>query len=155
MMAHRKASGRRYHPLWWLSTILLTLFLAACSPGLSKSSLDEHDRKWTQAGISSYSYDLVRYCFCEGSGETINVNVREGGVVSARYDGEAVRVSPPKGLTIREIYDVLQSAIEDSDVKVTASFSEDGIIPVDVSIKHATAMDADMSITVSNFRIPD
>jgi len=75
--------------------------------------------------------------------------------VSARYDGEAVRVSPPKGLTIREIYDVLQSAIEDSDVKVTASFSEDGIIPVDVSIKHATAMDADMSITVSNFRIPD
>ena len=62
-------------------------------------------------------------------------------------------VEPPRGLTVSEIYDVLQSVVNDNDIKVIARFSEDGTLPVDVTIEHSTAMDGDLSINLSNFRV--
>ena len=49
--------------------ILISLVvLGACSDQLSQEALSEHHKIWSEAEISDYSYDLVKSCYCEGSG---------------------------------------------------------------------------------------
>ena len=152
MICQRARCGEYHRLLKTCVPVAFCLILIACSARLSQSTLDAHMRQWTNANIASYSYDLVRYCFCDGSGETINVEVKDGVVVSARYANASSAVEPPTRMTVSKIYDVLQSAVYDNEVKVTAKFSEDGTLPIDVMIKRSTAMDGDLSINVSNFR---
>lgn len=102
--------------------------------------------------LVDYSYELVRHCYCDGSGELIHVDVRDGDSVSAYYATEFSSVESPRGWTVPELYDLIQSAIQDDKTKAIVSFSEDGSIPTRILLKHSTAMDANLTLILSDFR---
>lgn len=132
--------------------ILISLVvLGACSDQLSQEALSEHHKIWSEAEISDYSYDLVKSCYCEGSGKTINVVVEDGLVITASYSNWPDATDSPRGMTVSEIYDLLRSSTSDDDVDVSARFSKDLSVPLDVSIKHKSAIDLDVMIELRNF----
>lgn len=131
--------------------LILLVVLGACSDQLSQEALSEHHKTWTEAEISDYSYDLVKSCYCEGSGKTISVVVEDGLVITANYSDWSDATESPRGMTVSEVFDLLRSSTSDDDVKVSASFSEDFSVPLDVSIKHKSAIDLDVLIELRNF----
>lgn len=133
--------------------LIVVLMLTSCSNELSQSSLDEHIQIWNDANIADYSYELVEYCYCNNSGMVRMVEVRNNVVVSTSFLESQDVSAPGDGNSIREIYELITTALNSPNVRVTVNFSTDGARPTDVRLTNESAIDADVRVTLSNFRI--
>ncbi len=138
--------------------VVLALILSACSAG---SAYDQNLKKWREAGVSHYRYNLVIGCFCPFYQDMpLAVEVQNGEVVSiTRVDGTTVDASDPnheyyvKYATIDRLFAELESEMAGAE-EVTAAYDPEFGFPMEVSIDVIKlAMDDELSWRVTNFEI--
>ncbi|MCK6584440.1 MAG: DUF6174 domain-containing protein [Anaerolineales bacterium] len=138
--------------------VVLALILSACSAG---SEYDQNLKKWQEAEVSHYRYNLVIGCFCPFYQDMpLTVEVRNEEVVSiTRVDGTPVDASDPnheyyvKYATIDRLFAELESEMAEAE-EVTAVYDPELGFPAEVSIDVVKlAMDDELSWQVTNFEV--
>ena len=145
--------------LRWLAAAFVAV-IGGCSilesgPG---DDLNEHRRAWSRLGISNYTFDYVRLCFCGGpAGDTLRIVVRGDSVVSVENRGPRAEPIQPSVYTvwvktIDGLFDELKDAIDEDadqvDVQYDRQFSYPRIANIDF-IKRA--IDDEMRFEITRF----
>lgn len=143
----------------WIAAVLLAA-LGGC--GILESGpeddLDEHRRAWDRLGISNYTFDYVRVCFCGGpAGDTLRIVVRGDSVVSVENRGPRAEPIQPSVYsvwvkTIDGLFDELKRAIDEEadqvEVQYDRQFSYPRVVNIDF-IEHA--IDDEMRFEITRF----
>ena len=104
-----------------LRFILVLVLLSGISQGAVAASIDADTQAeldanrllWTTAGITDYDYRFQRFCFCAPGFATPGiVSVRDGIIVSVAEVGDGEPLDPVDYLTLDELFDEIQSAID-------------------------------------------
>lgn len=138
--------------------VVLALILAACS---ASTEYDQNLKQWQDAGVSHYRYDLVIGCFCPFAQDMpLTIEVRNGEVISiARADGTLIDSSDlnyefyVKYATIDEVFAELRSEMAEAE-EVNVAYDPEYGFPTEVSIDRIKlAMDDELSLQVTNFKV--
>ena len=102
---------------WLFSVLLLTMVILASSCGSSANSeLERNEKLWESQNLTDYDFTLARQCFCpEDWRGPVNIQVRDGGVVSTTYvsNGQAATAEKFGDVdTIEELFGVIRDAYE-------------------------------------------
>lgn len=146
---------RRTHIV--LGLVLLTL---GCSDiyGPQKNELSAARDLWVQSSSDGYSYEFRRSCFCPPDYTSlIRIEVLGGVVNSAIYVDTGNPVTDPTiALTIAELFDEIQTAIDNEAFSIVATYDPVLGHPVSVSIDFIeNAVDDEMAFSVSAFQFVD
>ena len=84
--------------------------------------LDAARERWMAAGLDAYAFTLRRSCFCPSPDYTgpFEVTVRGGAIDTVRLDGATV--DDERGMTVDDLFDLLEDAYERGAVRVDADF---------------------------------
>lgn len=138
--------------------VVLALMLAACS---ATSEYDQNIKKWQDAGISHYRYDLVIGCFCPFYEDMpLTIEVKDGEVVSiTSANGTLLDSSNPSYQyyleygTLDLLFTELNSEMAEADEVIVSYDSQYGF-PTEISIDRIKlAMDDELSLQVTNFEV--
>ena len=142
------------------SVFALALVTLACSElyGPQKNELSAALELWVGSGTDDYSYEFQRSCFCSPDYTSlIRIEVFDGIVSSAIYVGSGDPVTDPTiALTIAELFDEIQAAIDNEAFSIVATYDPVLGHPVNVAIDHIkNAVDDEMAFSVSAFQFVD
>lgn len=100
--------------------------LEADTWGERQEALDRNRDLWESQAVGSYTFRLLRSCFCPVGGE-FTVTVSDGAVVAAeRTDGSPVPAEDLQYLqTIDDLFDVIQTAIDYRADRFEAEYDRD------------------------------
>ena len=85
--------------------------------------LDEAHERWARTGIDDYEMTYRDVCFCPET--ELAVTVRDGAVDDVRYTVDPGMGRPPEGLTVDDLFDELQRAVDDDAVEIRATYDTD------------------------------
>ena len=136
------------------------LFLALAGCGVldpdGEGDLRDHRRRWVRQGISDYSYDFLRACFCGGPVRNLRVLVRNNVVVSVT---DVETGAPPTFLpdhwvgTIDDVFAELQSEFDRNADEIELDFDDSFHFPVRARIDRVrNAIDDELHLELSNFQ---
>jgi Family of unknown function (DUF6174) len=140
--------------------IALTLILVACSAGGSEFS--QNQRKWEDANIAHYQFELNVGCFCAFRDQMpLTVEVSNGEVVSMMgADGIALAATDvnyelfSKYATIDRLFSELDSVLNGEADEVTVTYDPDHGFPAQINIDFIKeAADDELYLTVSRFEV--
>ena len=118
--------------------------------------LEPARQRWAEAGLDAYTMTLQRICFCPSPDYTgpFDVTVRNGALASVELDGAVV--DDERGMTVDELFELLDEAYARGAARVTVAFDPDLGYPTNVSIDYDTRMaDEEIAYTVSDLRAFD
>lgn len=139
--------------------ILLAILVAACS---KTSEYDSNLKKWQDANVSHYRFQLNIGCFCGFRNDMpLTIEVKDGQIVSiTKVDGTLVTSTDQfYGLystysTIDNLFGQLKSELEGTAYKVEVTYDAAYGFPSDVYIDRIKdAADDETSLQVSNFEV--
>jgi hypothetical protein len=141
----------------WLAAV--SALLAGCNildGDDPEGELEERRQAWHALGITDYTYDFVRTCFCGGpTARTLRVVVRSNQIVSVT---DVQTGSPPQFMpagwagTIDDLFLELRREIDRGADKVEMGFDRTFHFPAQVTIDRIkNAIDDEMAVTLSNF----
>jgi len=142
-----------------LTLLLLALILAACS-ATADNELGRNQKKWQDANISHYRFQLGVGCFCIFRSEMpVTVEVKNGEIVSiVDVNGkdfpmdDQTRESVLKYATIDRIFSELKSDSVQKADHLTVTYDPTYGFPTDVSIDYIElAADDELYLSVSMF----
>lgn len=137
--------------------LVLILILAACSVS---SEYDQNIKKWQEAGVSHYRFDLFVVCFCPFRDlMPLTIEVQNGEVVSiTKPDGTALESSDPSYAvispvtTIEGLFAQVESSSSGESGEVLVTYDTLYGYPVTISIDPIKeAIDDEISYQVENF----
>jgi uncharacterized protein DUF6174 len=82
--------------------------------------LDEARARWDATGIQDYDMTYREVCFCPET--VVTVVVRDGEVTEASSESDPGMGQEPEGLTVEDLFDEVQGAIDDDAVEIRASY---------------------------------
>ena len=118
----------------YLFKILIILFTIACSsedsitPNPIEMELSTALKKWNDSEINSYSYSLYVSCYCIGSGDPNEINIINNKI--RKVNGKSVTSEQLENeywdvKTIEELFNIIESKLEDNPFSHTIKFDED------------------------------
>jgi hypothetical protein len=120
-----------------------------------EGELADRRRRWDALGISDYSFDFRRACFCRGSPGLVRVVVRQDAIVSVTdlQTGEAPEFIPENWVgTIDDIFAELRREANRAD-EMILQFDDDYHFPKLADVDRIkNAIDDEFSLTISNFQ---
>jgi hypothetical protein len=133
------------------------VLLAGCTIlGPSDEDLRDQRRRWVRLGISDYTYDFVRSCFCGGPHGTLRILVRDNAVVSVT---EVETGAPAQNLpanwvgTIDDVFAELQREYDREAHEIAVEFDDAYHFPSRVQIDRIrNAVDDELGLRLSNFQ---
>lgn len=141
--------------------VTLAALLTGCSILGSDVADDvaERRRAWDRLGITDYSFDYIRSCFCGGPvGDTLRILVRGDSVVSVENLGpRGIPIEAPWSSTwvktIDGLFNELERAIADDADEIDVEFDPQFHYPRQVAIDYMErAIDDEMSFRVTRFQ---
>ena len=129
--------------------------LLGCSNlfGPTRGEFEENLAIWEEAGIGTYRYMYQRLCFCVNT-DAVTIEVRDGSITSVTLveTGEpAEAVYLDTYLTIDEIFEEIQDAIERDAHELSVTYHETFGYPTSVDIDYnENTIDEEMSYRASN-----
>ncbi|MEX2282156.1 MAG: DUF6174 domain-containing protein [Gemmatimonadota bacterium] len=141
--------------------VILAAALTACGVFESGPADDiaERRRAWARLGISDYSFDYVRSCFCGGpAGDTLRIQVRGDSVVSVENLGpRKVEIDEPYYsmwvITIDGLFAELERAVANDADEIDIDFDPQYSFPRHVNIDFIErAIDDEMSFRITRFQ---
>lgn len=141
------------------AALVVLAALAGCDSGPGVASVDPeagvevasaidlaaYRAAWVAAGVDDYRFRYDVVCFCEPA--SVEVTVRDGGVVRAETDGR-----PTDPLTVLDLYDLAASAYAEADRVTVRVVPGDAPLPVVVSIDPSVAVaDEEIGYVVAAF----
>ena len=118
-----------------------------------ESQLKDERRAWLSQGLTDYSYEFQRSCFC-GEVRPVIITVRNDEVTSVviKETGEPVTQYPQGYMTITDLYDYLIESAERDPHRMSVNFDASRRIPVLASIDfEQNTADDEFVLTLSNF----
>jgi len=138
--------------------LTLTLLLAACSAPTAPSDRDallQARARWEALGSDSYTFELVRGCFCVVAGR-VTVSVQHGVVVGAEYLDSRSAVEPVLLTylpTVPDLFDLIADALDRGAASLLVSYDSSYGFPTRIEVDYsATAADDELSFTASDLR---
>jgi hypothetical protein len=136
------------------------LLLAACNSPLfgsgQEDDLREQRRNWVRLGISDYSYDFQRACFCGGPLRPLRIRVHDDSVVSVIdiETGQAPPFLPANWAgTINDVFTELQRLFDQGADEINLDFDDDFHFPSRAEIDRVrNAIDDELTLHLSNFQ---
>jgi len=146
-----------------LLLILLITVMTACAT-LERSDFDRHQKKWQEANISHYRFELNIVCFCTFRNRMpLQIEVLNGQIV-AMTDASSHRIAatdPHYGYfsryaTVDRLFSELQSNLKGQADQVTVVYHPNYGFPTRISIDRIKgAADDELGLIVSGFdRLP-
>lgn len=138
--------------------IILAVMLVACSAGGSEFS--QNQKKWEDANISHYEFNLDISCFCAFRDKMpLTVEVSNGEVVSmVGADGAAIAATDPnyelfsKYATIGRLFSELNAVLNGDADEVTVTYDATHGLPSQINIDYIKeAADDELYLSVSGF----
>ena len=80
------------------------LLLIACVSSQRSTDLEDAEQRWSDAGITDYSYTLTWQCFCPDGGVPSTVEVQGGEVVGSTPESS-------EATTVEGLFDTVRGAI--------------------------------------------
>lgn len=139
--------------------LILSLLLAACS---SVSEYDQNLKKWQDADVAHYQFDLFIGCFCPFRDMMpLTIEVQNGDVVSiTKPDGTAVVESDPsyqyfiEVATVERLFGQLDSSLNGGADEVFVTYDATYGFPATISIDQIKeAIDDEIAYQVENFKV--
>ncbi len=137
-----------------LCLFLLPLVVACGDPlGSEEGELEQMWARWTDTGITDYSYRFQRLCFC-GSVDPVIVEVRDRDVISIVDAVTGEPVDPPSSdyyLSIDGIFSAIQNAVIMEAHSLTATYHSTLGYPTSVDIDYReNVIDEEVSFRASD-----
>ncbi len=121
-----------------------------------EEDLRDQRRRWVRMGISDYTYDFVRGCFCGGPHGILRILVRSNAVVSVT---DVDTGAPPPFLpanwvgTIDDVFAELQREYDRDSDEIDLDFDDTYHFPSRAQIDRIkNAIDDELSLQLSNFQ---
>ena len=139
--------------------LVLSLILAACS---TASEYDQNLKKWQDADVAHYQFDLFIGCFCPFRDMMpLTIEVLNGEVVSiTQQDGTAVTENDPsytyfvEVATVDRLFEKLNSSLNGGADEVLVTYDATYGFPVTISIDQIKeAIDDEIAYQVANFEV--
>ena len=139
--------------------LVLSLILAACS---TASEYDQNLKKWQDADVAHYQFDLFIGCFCPFRDMMpLTIEVQNGEVVSiTQQDGTAVTENDPsytyfvEVATVDRLFEELNSSLNGGADEVLVTYDATYGFPVTISIDQIKeAIDDEIAYQVANFEV--
>ena len=139
--------------------LVLSLILAACS---TASEYDQNLKKWQDADVAHYQFDLFIGCFCPFRDMMpLTIEVLNGEVVSiTQQDGTAVTENDPsytyfvEVATVDRLFEELNSSLNGGADEVLVTYDATYGFPVTISIDQIKeAIDDEIAYQVANFEV--
>lgn len=139
--------------------LVLSLLLAACS---TASEYDQNLKKWQDADVAHYQFDLFIGCFCPFRDMMpLTIEVLNGEVVSiTQQDGTAVAENDPsytyfvEVATVDRLFEELNSSLNGGADEVLVTYDATYGFPVTISIDQIKeAIDDEIAYQVANFEV--
>ena len=139
--------------------LVLSLILAACS---TASEYDQNLKKWQDADVAHYQFDLFIGCFCPFRDMMpLTIEVQNGEVVSiTQQDGTAVAENDPsytyfvEVATVDRLFEKLDSNLNGGADEVLVTYDATYGFPVTISIDQIKeAIDDEIAYQVANFEV--
>ncbi len=139
---------------------LLPLLLAAACVNIFDNSADNdlrsQRRRWVQLGISDYSIEFTRSCFCGGPVRPLRIVVQDDAILSVidLSTNAAPTNMPPNWVgTIDDVFAELQREYDRGAAKIELDFDPDFHFPARAQVDRIkNAIDDEFSLQLSNFR---
>lgn len=135
----------------------MILALTACSMG-GQTEIERNRKKWQDAGISHYRYNLFVGCFCVFNQDMpLVVEVKDGEVISMEYQsGKEIEANNrelfDKYATIDRIFAELEKDINGEADEVVVKYDPTYGFPTEANIDFIKdAIDDEQALTISNF----
>ena len=139
--------------------LVLSLILAACS---TASEYDQNLKKWQDADVAHYQFDLFIGCFCPFRDMMpLTIEVQNGEVVSiTQQDGTVVTENDPsytyfvEVATVDRLFEELNSSLNGGADEVLVTYDATYGFPVTISIDQIKeAIDDEIAYQVANFEV--
>ncbi len=139
--------------------LVLAVLLAACS---TTSEYDQNIKKWQDADVAHYQFDLFIGCFCPFRDMMpLTIEVKDGEVVSiTTQDGTAVAESDPsytyfvEVATLDRLFEKLASSLNGGADEVLVTYDTQYGFPTSISIDQIKeAIDDEIAYQVENFEV--
>ena len=139
--------------------LVLSLILAACS---TASEYDQNLKKWQDADVAHYQFDLFIGCFCPFRDMMpLTIEVQNGEVVSiTQQDGTAVAENDPsytyfvEVATVDRLFEELNSSLNGGADEVLVTYDATYGFPMTISIDQIKeAIDDEIAYQVANFEV--
>ena len=139
--------------------LVLSILLAACS---TASEYDQNLKKWQDADVAHYQFDLFIGCFCPFRDMMpLTIEVLNGEVVSiTQQDGTAVAENDPsytyfvEVATVDRLFEILNSSLNGGADEVLVTYDATYGFPVTISIDQIKeAIDDEIAYQVENFEV--
>lgn len=144
-------------------TLLLlagALTAAACAAPTAPS---EHDQLvearalWRAKGSDSYSFELIRGCFCVLGGRRLTVTVKDAAVVGAEYldSGDPVATALLAYVpTVPDLFDLIQDALNQKVAWFSAEYDSNYGYPTRIEVDYSSsAADDEIAITARDLQV--
>jgi hypothetical protein len=132
------------------STVATTGTLAPIPAGAD--GLDDARARWEAADVADYEMTYREVCFCPET--VVTVVVRDGEVADASYETDPGMGRPPEGLTVDDLFDELQRAVDEDAAEIRATYATDLGRPTSYWIDWSEMMaDEEHGIDVTAFSV--
>ena len=127
--------------------------------GLQQTQLDAAKAKWEAQGVDTYEYRFSNSCEClPATSGPIIITVFDGEVTSIRRPTDASGFPPRDGgptPTIPELFETVQSAIEEGADAITVEYDAEAGFPTDIFIDWDSDLaDEETSYTARELETP-
>jgi len=141
-----------------LATLPLLLLLSGCGLFTSENGPLEEARsarrRWQQAGLSDYTFDLHRTCFC--TPQKIRIRVAADTIESATHVDSGQPVEPDPGIalyTIDELFDWLIGELREEPATTRVWYDPVYHFPAELYVDHrGNIVDDEVWIEIRNFQ---
>ncbi len=139
--------------------MVLSFMLAACS---ATSEYDQNLKKWQDATIDHYQFDLFIICFCPFRDVMpLTIEVQNGEVISiTQVDGVTVAADNPSfdlfmsAASVDALFAILDSSLNGDADEVLVTYDATYGFPTSISIDHIKeAVDDEIYYQVENFEV--
>ena len=120
-----------------LTTLLL---LGACaSPTTPGNDLAEHRALWEAQGLTDYTFDVRRVCYCQFVGD-VRVTVKDGVITGVTEIASEVARDPETFRTIDGLFDLVQDAYDRDAHEIQVEFDPGRGYPTRIWIDYVQMM---------------
>lgn len=151
--------------------LLLCLVLPSCSfLGLNddqRDRLEKHRHLWQEQGTSNYQFDLRKGCFCPYLNElypatmVVHANTisavldpKTGDTLQApRSEGTALEEFPHSYVTVEELFEVVERAIDEDYARLEVEYNEEVGYPERIDFEIGDATDDEVTYNASNLTL--
>jgi hypothetical protein len=143
--------------------IVIIFFLTACATPV-RSDFDHHRKKWQEANITHYRFELSMVCFCAFRNRMpLRIEVLDGEVVAMHSaSGHLIAAADPdyhyffRYATLDRLFEELRSNLNGQADQVTAIYHSGYGFPIRIHIDRIKgAADDELGLSVSGFeRLP-